>query len=113
MAKANTGPRAGMTEDGLRWEEVDYNGTTYRIREILVEESDAAWDASQNPGGQTFNARLQSRLELSSTLVSPATTPDDIAKWPRVKLTTLLRVFDRLNTLPPASAEGEDSAPAT
>lgn len=114
--KTNSGPRTGVTEDGLRWEETDYEATTYRLRQLTVDEDDAAWDASQNPGGETFNARLQSRLQLVSSVISPPSpevTLDVIGKWPRVKLLALFRLYARLNTLPPASAEGEDSAPAT
>ncbi|HSB90392.1 MAG TPA: hypothetical protein VLD63_10255 [Anaerolineales bacterium] len=112
MAKTKTGPAVGITEDGLRWEEVSYNGATYRIRELLVEEADTAWDASIG-SDKTFNARLNNRLGLCAAIISPPTTIDEIAKWPNVKLVVLFTVFDRLNALPPASAEGEDSAPAT
>ena len=113
MAKTKTGPvTTGLTEDDLRWEDVAYNGTTYRLRELLVEEADTAFDASLNPD-KTFNGRLNSRLGLCSSIISPPTTLDEIGKWPNVKLGALLAVYDRLNNLPPASAEGEDSAPAT
>lgn len=113
MAKTNTGPATtGLTDDGLRWEDVPYNGTTYRLRELLVEEADVAFDASLNQD-KTFNGRLNSRLGLCSAIVSPPTTLDEISKWPNVKLGALLAVYDRLNTLPAASDEGKDSAPAT
>lgn len=106
-------PESGVDENGLRWKELDYSGTRYRLREITVDEDDAAWDASQNPGGETFNARLASRLRLVSAIVSPPTTVEDIPAWPRQKLRALMGLFDELNTLPPASAEGKDSAPAS
>lgn len=112
MAKTNTGPRTGTTEDGLRWEETEYAGTTYRLREVTVEEMDTAFDAALNPD-KTYNGRLQSRVALCSSIITPTTTIDDIGKWPNAKLIALLRAYDKLNVLPPASAEGEDSAPAT
>lgn len=96
----------GVTEDGLRWEDVDVLGTTYRVREITVEDDDAAYDAAENPDGETINARLQTRMQLQSAIMSPPTTVDDMVRWPRIKMRILLFVFNRLNTLPPADAEG-------
>jgi hypothetical protein len=95
----------GIDENGLRWEEADVFGTTYRLREITVEESDVAFDAAQGPD-KTFNPRLNQRLQLCSSILSPATTIDDIGKWGVAKLVMLLTAFDRLNTLPAADDEG-------
>jgi hypothetical protein len=112
MAKTKTGPATtGLTDDGLRWEDVPYNGTTYRVRELLVPEADAAYDAALQPD-KTISYRMNSRLGLCSAIISPPTTLDDISTWSNVKLGTLLAAYDRINSLPPASAEGEDSAPA-
>ena len=98
-------PTSGVDDNGLRWEDVPYGDTTYRLREITVDESDAAFDAAQNPD-KTFNARLNQRMLLVSSIMSPATALDDIGKWGGLKYLVLLRAFDRLNTLPPADAEG-------
>jgi hypothetical protein len=95
----------GVDEDGLRWEDVSVFGTTYRVREITVDESDTAFDASQNPD-KTFNPRLNQRLELVASVVSPPITIDQIGKWTMVKLRALLYVHDRVNTLPAADAAG-------
>lgn len=95
----------GVDENGLVWEDVEVFGTTYRLREITVEESDAAFDASQNPD-KTFNARLNQRMQLSAAIVTPPTTVDDMAKWGVKKLVSIIDAFDRLNNLPAADAEG-------
>lgn len=102
---AKAAPVTGVDENGLAWEDVGVFGTTYRVREITVEESDTAFDAAQNPNG-TFNARLNQRMQLSAAIVSPATTVDDMAKWTTKKLITIIDAFDRLNSLPPADSEG-------
>jgi hypothetical protein len=99
------------TENGLRWEEVTYEGTTYRIRQILVDEADAAYDASVQPD-KSVNYRLNSRLALAASIVSPTTGVDDMGKWSNVKLAVMLSVYDRLNSLPAADAEGNASPPA-
>lgn len=96
----------GVDENGLRWEDVDVLGTVYRVREITVDDDDLAFDAAENPDGQTMNARLQSRMLLAAAIVSPPTTVDEMGKWSLIKLRILTFVFNRLNSLPPADAEG-------
>lgn len=98
---------SGVDEHGLRWEDVEVFGTAYRVREITVEEDDAAYDASILPDDEDkINPRIQTRMQLSTAIVSPPCTIDDIAHWPRMRLRALTFVFNRLNTLPPADAEG-------
>jgi hypothetical protein len=103
---------SGVYEDGpfkgLRWEDFDIFGETYRVRQVLVSESDEAFDASMCEDGQVFNGRLNTRLLLSSAVESPAFTADDIAAWPAVRLTLVLRAYNKLNTLPPADEAGND-----
>lgn len=96
---------SGIDGDGLRWEVVDILGTKTRFREITVDESDIAYDASQNPD-KTFNMRLNQRMELVASVVDPKITLDDVDKWGVRKLRAMLYVYDRLNTLSPADAEG-------
>lgn len=93
------------TADGLRWERVRIFGTVYQVREITVDEEDTAQDAADN-GDDTWNTRLQSRLQLASAIMDPPTTVDEIATWPGLKRRMLNVVFARLNSLPPADAEG-------
>jgi len=106
---------SGIDESGLRWEEVSVFGTTYRVREITVEEGDTAYDAAVLPpeknmplGSQSdkFNPRLDSRLRLCSAIVSPPTSIDDIGRWSGAKLAALLYIYDRVNALPAADSEG-------
>lgn len=92
-------------ENGMRWEDVDIFGTTYRVRQITVDESDDAYDASQNSDG-TFNARLNQRMELCAAIVLPPTAVSDIGSWDTLKLRALIFVFDRINNLPAADPEG-------
>jgi len=96
---------SGVDENGMRWEDVDILGEVYRVRQILVDESDTAYDASVNPDG-TFNARLNQRMELCAAIVLPPTEVDAIGRWNTLKLRALIFVFDRINNLPPADSEG-------
>jgi hypothetical protein len=96
---------SGLDDNGFRWEEVNILGLVYRFREVSVPESDAAYDASQNPDG-TFNSRLNQRMELVSSIVSPTVTLDDIDRWSVRKLRAMIWVADRINTLSPADAGG-------
>ena len=98
--------KTGVDENGLAWEDVDVFGVTYRLREITVPESDAAWDAAINPD-KSFNSRLNQRLSLASSIVSPTTSMDDFEKWGVRKMMKLLDVYERLNSLPPADTEGK------
>lgn len=109
---AKNAATSGVDENGLRWEDVPFGGTTYRLREITVEEGDMAFDAAYNPEKDTVNPRLRTRLEICSSLVSPAgLTVDDIGKWGKIKWLTLLTVYERLNALPAADNEGNASGP--
>jgi len=91
---------------GLRWGELNYEGTTYRLRQVTVDEGDDAYDAAYNEQTQRFNGRLNSRLNLATSIVSPPTSIDDMGKWAGAKLVTLLRAWDELNLLKDADAEG-------
>ena len=96
---------SGIDSNGLRWEDHDVFGTTYRVREITVPEWDAATDAA-DLGNDRINPRLRSRLELASSIVSPETTIATMDTWSRAKLLRLLTIYDRVNTLPAADDEG-------
>ena len=95
----------GTGEDGLKWQDVDLFGTVYRVRELTTQEEDDAFDAAELPDDK-INARLQRRLLLCSAVVSPKVQVDDIALWPGLKTRALMFVMDRINSLPPADAEG-------
>ena len=95
----------GVTEAGLRWERVDVYGTLWTVREVTTQEEDDAFDAAELPDDK-INARLQRRMLLCAAVESPRITVDDIATWPGLKTRSLMFVMDRLNTLPPADAEG-------
>lgn len=96
----------GIDENGLAWKDVSYLGTTYRIRQITVEEADTAWDAALDTKTDKLNWRFNNRLSLSTAIVSPATTIDQIEKWSNAKLGAMLRAFDVLNSLEDADTEG-------
>jgi hypothetical protein len=105
---ANKAPvvETGVTETGLAWRDTEYGGTTYRIRQITVDEGDANYDASLNEKTQKFNGRLNSRLNLAVSIISPPTSIDDMGTWAGAKLVALLRVWDDLNLLKDADTEG-------
>ena len=98
---------SGVTPEGQPWKSISVSGTAYKVRAITVKESDAAYDAALNPD-KTFNGRLNSRLELCSAVMEPATTLDDIETWNVAKLVALLDVYNEVNRLPAADAEGND-----
>lgn len=98
-------PIEGETEDGLPWRWYPVGREWFQIRAITVGESDAAYDASLNGDG-TFNARLNGRLELAASIMSPKVVVDDFERWPTGKLLALLNASVDINRLPPADAEG-------
>lgn len=108
---AEATPESGIDDKGFAWRDIRVGGETYRIRQISVEESDAAFDATYNEKTDTSNPRLRSRIELCYAIVDPVTEPPMIDRWPRAKLFALLTAFDRLNNLPAADTEGNDSGP--
>ncbi len=109
MANKTAAPEASGTDDnGLAWQEVAWDGVTYRIRQITVDEGDENYDAANNEKTGRFNGRLNSRLNLASAIVSPPTSIDDMGKWPGAKLVTMLKVWDKLNLLPEADTEGNE-----
>ena len=96
---------SGVDANGLRWERVDILGTLATVRELTTQEEDDAFDAAELPDDK-INARLQRRLLLASAVVEPKVEVDDIAKWPGLKTRAFMFVMDRINSLPPADAEG-------
>lgn len=96
---------SGVDDNGLAWQDEDIFGTTFRFREVTVQESDDAYDASLNED-KTFNQRLNQRLLLVSSIVSPKVAVDDIGKWGIRKLIAMLDAYDRINALPAADIEG-------
>ena len=96
---------SGVDENGLRWERVDILGTLATVRELTTQEEDDAFDAAELPDDK-INARLQRRLLLASAVVEPKVEVDDIAKWPGLRTRAFMFVMDRINSLPPADAEG-------
>jgi len=95
----------GVDEKGRRWERVDVFGTLYTVRELTTQEEDDAFDAAELDDDK-INARLERRLRLCSAIVEPKASVDDIAAWPGLKTRSLMYVMDRINSLPPADAEG-------
>jgi hypothetical protein len=102
----------GTDAQGLDFLDVEVGNKVYRVRQILVEESDSAYDAATDESTGKFNWRFNTRLLLSSTTserVDGESIPvgvDEIAKWPGVRLAALIRVYDKLNILPAADPEG-------
>jgi hypothetical protein len=105
MAKPNT-----VTIDGEEYETltVEYKGKKYVLRELNVDENDEIETASTDAKG-TFNGKLNLRLCLVKSIVSPPTGMDDLGKWSGKKYLTMSRAFNKLNALQ-EDAEGNDSA---
>lgn len=96
----------GLLEDGRPYDDVFLGeGKTYRMTRITLVEADEAWDGSQNQDG-TVNLRLNNRMQLVSSIVSPKTTLDDLATLTAIEVDALFRGYSRLNVLPPADPEG-------
>lgn len=99
--------------DGEEYETIDVasGGKTYTLRELSVKENDDIETASTDDKG-VFNGRLNLRLCLAQSIVSPPTTVDSIEKWPGRRYLLLSRAFNKVNSLP-ADDAGKDSAAST
>ena len=108
MAEKKAKEKTYIIIDGEEYETttVEYGNTLYTLRELSVQENDDIEAASTDAGG-TFNGKLNLRLCLSKSIVSPETDVDRIAKWPGKKYLTLSRAFNAINSLPEdAAGEG-------
>lgn len=89
----------------------EFDGTTFTMRELSVDEGDDIWEAAQNPD-KTTNNRLNTRMLLAKSVIEPVVTVDQVGKWGGRKYTTMLRHFNRLNSIdeanptPPAGSAG-------
>lgn len=121
--KAKAG-RGTITIEGERLvtETFSFDGDLYTLRELTTDEGDEAWDAAQEPidpkkpdAGTKINGRLNTRFLLAKALVEPVTSPERVGKWGGRKYTTVLQVFNRLNSIedanptPPAGSAGPTS----
>lgn len=86
--------------DGETYEttSVDYRGAEYVLRELSVTENDDIETAATDKDGK-FNGRLNLRLSLATSIVSPPTTADQIGKWGGKKYVLMSRAFNKLNTI--------------
>ena len=97
---------SGVDESGLRWETVElYDKSRWTIGEITTQDEDDAFDAAELPDDK-INARLERRLRLVASVREPKITLDEIGSWPGLRTRSLMYVMDRINSLPPADAEG-------
>jgi hypothetical protein len=87
----------GETYGTFSWLE---GAVKHTVRELSVDEGDDAAEASTDDKGK-FNSRLNTRLLLAKSLVEPKVTVDQVGKFGNVKYLTVLRHFNRLNSLPP------------
>jgi hypothetical protein len=117
MTKPKVGPGT-VVVDGETYatETIEYRGELFTIRELSADESADIEEVATGPGPAfEFNGRLNSRMLLSKSLVEPEVTVDGIGKYPGVKYLTLLKVFNKLNSLPeanptvPAGSAGQTS----
>jgi hypothetical protein len=103
-------------------ETFDYEGTLWTLRELSVDEGDDIFEAAQEPldpkdpsKGTKTNNRLNTRFLLAKSIVEPATGADRVGKWGGRKYTTMLRAFNKLNSIddanptPPAGSAGPTS----
>jgi hypothetical protein len=102
-------------DDGLEIKTVVIRGKSYKIREITVEENDAAIDAAKNPppNDNTINGRVMNRMIVVSALVDPKL---DIASIGKLSNKLFSRLFDEINDLnDPEKLETDpnDSAPSS
>lgn len=103
-------------------ETLDFGGTYFTLRELSVDEGDDIFEAAQEPidpkdlsKGTKTNNRLNTRLLLAKSITEPATSADQVGKWGGRKYTTMLRAFNKLNSIeeanptPPAGSAGPTS----
>lgn len=99
--KAAATEKTYVTIDGEEYEtsEVPYGNKLYTLRELSVKENDDIETASTD-AQNVFNGKLNLRLCLVHSIVSPATTVEDIEKWPGRKYLVLSKAFNAINSLP-------------
>lgn len=96
----------GTLDDGRPYHDIFLaEGKTYRLTRIWITQSDEAYDAAQTEDDK-FNPRLNTRMRLAFSIVTPETTIDSLEKLTEFDLSILFRGFDRLNRLPPADDAG-------
>ena len=99
-----------VTIDGEQYETttVEWKGKKYVLRELNVDENDEIETTSTDEKGG-FNGKLNLRLCLVKSIVSPPTGMDDLGKWSGKKYLVMSRAFNRLNALQEDEL-GNDSA---
>ena len=80
----------------------EYEGTRYTVREISIDEGDDITDAMTGPDGK-INQRAVNKMTLAKGIVEPPTTAEQVGKFPSRKYLTVLREFNKMNTLPLAN----------
>lgn len=92
--------------DGERYatETVEFEGELFTVRELSADEGDDIGEAATGPDGK-FNARLNTRLLLSRSLVDPQKTVEQVGKFGGRKYLTILQAFNRMNNLAPKPAD--------
>jgi hypothetical protein len=107
-----------IDDERLATETFEFDGDIFTMRELTTHESDEAWDAALEPvpggdkGATRVNSRVNTRLLLTTSMIDPVVTVDRVDKWGGRKYGTILRVFNRLNSIdgenptPPAGSAG-------
>lgn len=102
----------------------DVGSQRYTVRELSVDEGDAALAAAKGPDDKV-NETINTRMLLATAIVEPATNVGQIGKFGSLKYLKVLQAFNALNTLPvadptlpagsagPTSPSGGESSLAT
>lgn len=101
MSKSNG---AEMVEvDGARYHAstFEYDGEKITARELAQDEIDDIGEACTDDKGK-FNNRLNTRMLLARSIVTPVTSIDGVGKFGARKFSVILREFNKLNSLPTA-----------
>lgn len=105
MTEKKNGLGAGSIDiDGekLATETFEFEGERFTVRELTIDEGDDILDAATDDKGKV-NGRLNTRMLLAKALTDPVKTVEQVGKFGGRKYLTILRSFNKLNSLPIAN----------
>jgi hypothetical protein len=86
--------------------EIDVDGHLFKFREMSVKENDACIDAARQPDGM-INGRINMRMMIAKSSVSPKITVDDLAGVPNRIYLKLAEFVNEINSIDDALDEAD------
>ena len=76
---------------------VDFNGTSYKFKELSVGENDFCADAARDPEGK-IDGRKMMRLMIVKSAIEPKITLEEVADMPNRMYLRLCEIVNDLNS---------------